>query len=317
MTKPEALTLLFSLKIIATALISIGLTHIMRSIIVHRKWLDINLVSVLPRIIILTLAIAGILVLGTRVVSYFMNLIGDGEDTFQISRIIVDWLANSILILFWNSIYFTYCFFRKYYFQEINNLTIESNLRETELKNLRSQLNPHFLFNSLNSIRALIEIDSIKAKESLTVLSSLLRSSLLIGQNGVISLSKEIELVKNYLMLEKIRFEERLIVEWSILENTDSINVPPFVLQMMVENAVKHGISNLKEGGKINITIQQSSQGLMIQVKNSGQINSNEETFGIGIENTKRRLDLQYKNKASMLIYEEEDMVVSQVLLKN
>ncbi|MBU2019616.1 MAG: hypothetical protein KJ941_08220, partial [Bacteroidetes bacterium] len=126
MTKPEALTLIFSLKILATAIIAIALTHIMRSIILSRKWLDINLVSVLPRIIILSLTVAGLLVVGTRTFSYFMNLIGEGEDTFQISRIIVDWIANSILILFWNSIYFSYCFFRKYYFQEINNLTIES-----------------------------------------------------------------------------------------------------------------------------------------------------------------------------------------------
>jgi two-component system LytT family sensor kinase len=85
----------------------------------------------------------------------------------------------------------------------------------------------------------------------------------------------------------------------------------------MVENAVKHGISNLVAGGRINIVIKQNEQGLMIQVKNTGQIQTNEETFGLGLENTKRRLDLQYKNRASLLMYEEEDMVVSQILLKN
>ena len=114
-----------------------------------------------------------------------------------------------------------------------------------------------------------------------------------------------------------MRFEERLVVEWSIQENTENIKIPPLLLQMMVENAVKHGISNLVDGGKINIVILQNPRGLVIQVKNSGQMDENEETFGIGLENTKRRLDLQYQNRASLLMYEEEDMVVSQIMLKD
>lgn len=318
LTKSEALNTTFLVKVGLNIVLAIGLTHAMRAIFLRRRWLDMAMLQLLPKIGVLSMIFAAFLVLGNRTAGYFINSIMDGGDSFQFSRLLVDWLSNLVLILFWNSVYFSYSYFTRYYYQEINNLTIESNLRETELKNLRNQLNPHFLFNSLNSIKALIEIDPVKAKDSLTVLSNILRSSLQISNEGLIPLKKEVELVENYLKIEKIRFEERLNVVWDISEDhIEDIKIPPFVLQMMVENAVKHGISNLVEGGKINIVIKQNEQGLMIQVKNSGQMNANEETFGIGLENTKRRLDLQYQNRASIHLFEEEDMVVSQILLKN
>lgn len=316
-TKNELFTTPLLLGIASYVVIAIFLTHLMRDFFLKKDWLRLNLVPVIPRIIFLSAATGAIITIGSRTMNFFINSLFDGVDLFNLDRIVIDLIANSILVVFWNAIYFGYTFFKKYYYQEINNLTIESSLREVELKNLRSQLNPHFLFNSLNSIKALIEIDPNKAKESVTVLSSILRSSLVIGHEGLISLSKEIELVENYLKLEKIRFEERLFIEWDIQCDTDDIKVPPFILQMMVENAVKHGISNLVKGGKISITAKHDNQGVTILVKNTGQIFKNEETFGIGLENTKRRLDLQYQNRASLLMYEEEDMVVSQILLKD
>lgn len=289
----------------------------MRALYVKFDWYKLDLGPIVPRIFLMSaLAGASIVLLSRSVQGLFYDL-DSLTGVMAGRRIILDIMATTVIILFWNTIYFGYTFFKRFYYQEINNLAIEANLREIELKNLRNQLNPHFLFNSLNSIKALILIEPSKAKESLTILSNLLRSSLVVSKEGVIPLSKEIELVQNYLKLEKMRFEERLNVEWSIQENTENIKIPPLVLQMMVENAVKHGISNLVSGGKINIVIRQNPKGLVIQVKNTGQIEENEETFGIGLENTKRRLDLQYQNRASLLMYEEENMVVSQILLKD
>ena len=261
LNKPEVISTLFFLKIVSNVLLTLSLTHLMRSVILKSNWLNLNLSSVLPRVLLLSVVVALILSLSTRAMSFFLNDIYESIDGgYSLSRFFVDWSANTILILFWNCIYFSYTFFGKIYFQQINNLEIEASMREVELKNLRNHLNPHFLFNSLNSIKALIEIDSAKAKESLTVLSNLLRGSLMIGQNGTISLSKEIEMVENYLKLEKIRFEERLIVKWAIPQNTDSIMFPPFLLQMLVENALKHGVAGLKEGGEINIIIKQNNR---------------------------------------------------------
>jgi two-component system LytT family sensor kinase len=292
-------------------------THLMRVFYLRKNWLVFRLYSVIPRLLLSSIFIGLMLVLGNRVFAIADDVLAEREVVWSSSRIIINWISNTIIVLIWNAIYFGYAFFKKYYYQEINNLTIEASYKEVELKNLRNQLNPHFLFNSLNSIKALIQIDPAKAKESLTLLSNLLRGSLLMENEGMISLSKELELCKNYLMLEKIRFEERLEVSWDIQVNTDSIQVPPFVLQLMVENSVKHGISTLMNGGEIIITIKNTDEGFLIQVKNSGRIDKKEQSFGIGIENTKRRLDLQYQNRASMLMYEEENMVVAQILLKN
>jgi two-component system LytT family sensor kinase len=317
LTQPEAIHESFIFNVVIFITVSIGVTHLMRTFYVKKDWFRLRLIPILPRLLIASLFASSTIVLVSRGLHSFSNTAISGVDSFETNRLIVDLIANSIIIMFWNTLYFGYSFFKKFYYQEINNLSIESNLREVELKNLRSQLNPHFLFNSLNSIKALILIDPKKAKESLTILSSLLRSSLMASSEGLIPLSKEIELVRNYLQLEKMRFEERLDVQWSIHEGIEMVKIPPFVLQMMVENAVKHGISNLVSGGKINIVIRQNPRGLVIQVKNTGQIEENKETFGIGLENTKRRLDLQYKNRASLLMYEEEDMVVSQILLKD
>ena len=292
-------------------------THLLRVFYLRRNWLNYRFYSVAPRLILSSVLVGLILVVGGRVFNIANDWLADRPIVLSNSRLVIDWISNTIIVLIWNAIYFGYAFFKKYYYQEINNLTIEASLKEVELKNLRNQLNPHFLFNSLNSIKALIQIDPARAKESLTLLSSLLRGSLLMEKEGMISLSKEIELCRNYLMLEKIRFEERLEVVWDIQVNTDEIKVPPFVLQLLVENAVKHGISTLMNGGVVRIAIHPEENGYLIQVKNSGKINKKESSVGIGLENTKRRLDLQYQNKASLLMYEEEDMVVSQITLKN
>ena len=148
----------------------------------------------MPRLLIVSTLVGGLIVLSSRGIHSISNSFFYGVDSFQINRLIIDLIANSFLIFFWNALYFGYSFFKKYYFQEINNLSIEANLKEVELKNLRNQLNPHFLFNSLNSIKALILIEPEKAKESLIILSNILRSSLTLSSEGMIPLSKEIEL---------------------------------------------------------------------------------------------------------------------------
>lgn len=276
-----------------------------------------NLLPVIPRILLLSVAIAAAIVLLNRIAGLGLNRLFGLTDTILVKRMLIDWIANSLIVLFWSSIYFTYCFFRKYYYQEINTLTMEYTLREAELKNLQNQLNPHFLFNGLNSVKALVDLDPAKAKEAIAVLSSVIRGSLANTNNGMIELHKEMDLVRKYLKIEQLRFEDRLRVDWEVPESLNKVQIPIFLLKTLVENAVKHGIAHLQEGGIIHIKIHQNKQGLIIQVKNTGQIAIHEETYAISLENTKRRLDLQYKNKANLLCYEENDMVVSQILLKN
>ena len=180
--------------------------------------------------------------------------------------------------------------------------------RESELKNLRSQLNPHFLFNSLNSIRALITEEPEKAKVSITTLSNLLRQSLLLGRENTVSLERELELAKNYLELEKIRFEERLNIEWELSPDLTSFEIPPFTLQMMVENAIKHGISNLRDGGLVRVITEEIDGIIKIEVGNSGSLETGID-LGVGIENIKQRLALQYGQGAEFTLTEKEGFV--------
>ena len=112
--------------------------------------------------------------------------------------------------------YLAFIFIEQNRQQEIQRLKLSASEKEIELKNLRAQLNPHFLFNSLNSIRALVGLDPEQAKSAITRLSSLLRHSINLGKQTLVSLEDEIELVKNYLELEKIRFEERLQINYDI-----------------------------------------------------------------------------------------------------
>src|SRR5690606_34921334 len=147
-----------------------------------------------------------------------------------------------------------------------------------------SQLNPHFLFNSLNSIRALVDIEPQKAKVAITSLSNLLRESLLLGKENLIPLSSELGVARHYLDLEKMRFEERLDIEWNLDESLNSFLIPPFSIQMMIENAIKHGISNLVDGGKVVVNTYQENDKVVVEVRNSGTLKTVKD-LGVGIRN--------------------------------
>ncbi len=184
------------------------------------------------------------------------------------------------------------------------------------MKNLRSQLNPHFLFNSLNSIRALVDIEPAKAKTSITTLSNLLRQSLVLGRENLVPLESELNVSKSYLDLERVRFEERLNVEWDIDNNLEDFQVPPFSLQMMVENAIKHGISNLKNGGVVRIKAYAADERVCIQVINSGNLQEVMD-LGVGIQNIQKRLELQYGDNASFALRELPDNYVEALMCFN
>ncbi|MCF8434226.1 MAG: histidine kinase, partial [Crocinitomicaceae bacterium] len=168
----------------------------------------------------------------------------------------------------------------------------------------------------LNSIRALIEIEPPKAKESVTILSNLLRQSLIMGKENLVRLEQELEMVSNYLELEKIRFEERLNVKWNLDPTLNEFMVPPFVLQMLAENAIKHGISNLIDGGIIHISTYRDGSKVIVEVSNTGELRGEVDT-GIGIQNTRRRLDLQFKEKAEFELEQKEGRVIARLIFND
>jgi two-component system sensor histidine kinase AlgZ len=179
--------------------------------------------------------------------------------------------------------------------------------RDAELKALKAQVNPHFLFNSLNSISALTSSDPVKAREMCILLAEFLRMTLGLGEKSSIPLAEELSLLHRFLAIEKVRFGSRLQMMEEIQENCKAILIPPLLLQPLVENAVTHGIANLPEGGCIRLLAQSHDGRLSIVVENTFDAeNAPAHRKGLGLENVRRRLESRYAAEANMRVTADE-----------
>jgi two-component system sensor histidine kinase AlgZ len=175
--------------------------------------------------------------------------------------------------------------------------------RDAELKALKAQVNPHFLFNSLNSLSALTSVDPAKAREMCILLSEFLRMTLGLGEKSVIPLYEEMALLDRFLAIEKVRFGARLRVEEKIQEESKTLLVPPLVLQPLVENAVVHGIANLPQGGFIRLASELQDGRLFLTIENTFDPESTAvRRQGMGLENVRSRLECRYGLDASMRV---------------
>lgn len=223
-----------------------------------------------------------------------------------------------VVFLIWNVGYFGINYVINYRKEEITELKLEAANREVELNILKSQLNPHFLFNALNSIRALIDENPEKSREAITQLSNILRNILSAQKSKEIHFADEINIVKDYLSLEKIRYEERLEYSFDIDPKTFNFTIPPLMIQTLVENAIKHGISKLPKGGKIKIHSRLAYPMWFISIINTGKIiQQDNKNNGIGIKNTLDRLELMYGNNAYFKLESiNENEVLVEVVIK-
>src|SRR5208282_7816 len=172
--------------------------------------------------------------------------------------------------------------------------------RDAELRALKAQVNPHFLFNSLNSISALTTSDPAKAREMCILLGDFLRRTLGLGEKPAIPLEEEMSLVHAFLAVEKIRYGDRLQMEESIDPQALGAQVPPLLLQPLVENAVSHGIANLVEGGWIRLAAKRHDGILDIVVENLFDPEApRRRRNGVGLANVRQRLEARYGNQAS------------------
>jgi two-component system sensor histidine kinase AlgZ len=175
--------------------------------------------------------------------------------------------------------------------------------REAELKALKAQINPHFLFNCLNSISALTSIDPGQAREMCIRLSDFLRNTLRLGEKVAIPFADEIALVRTYLDVEQVRFGARLRVEQRIDASCERCVVPPLLLQPLVENAVKHGVASLMDGGFIRIQSSCGDKLLRIVVENDfDPENPSPKRSGLGLANVRSRIETRHGNRGSMQV---------------
>jgi two-component system sensor histidine kinase AlgZ len=173
--------------------------------------------------------------------------------------------------------------------------------RDAELRSLRSQLDPHFLFNSLNSVAALIGSDAIAARRMCLLLATFCRKSISLGREASIRFEQELELIETFLAIEAVRFAERLRPRFDIADDTRELAVPPLMLQPLVENAIHHGIAHMLEGGEVSIAARRRDHLLELVVENPFDPEApRSRGAGVGINNVRSRIDTLYGHRASI-----------------
>ncbi|KAB8056992.1 sensor histidine kinase [Janthinobacterium sp. FT14W] len=231
----------------------------------------------------------------------------------------IAWLPGALLFWFgvfltWTVFYFTALSLRRAARLEAETLRLQLHGREAELRALQAQVNPHFFFNSLNSVRALIYEDREAAAHMIDQLTGLMRHALQSGQHDTVPLSAELEAVRAYLAIEQIRFEERLRVSFDIAPGLDHVRVPPMALQTLVENAVKYGVESSADGSDIRIAARRAppAEGvamLQVEVANTGALREPGTSTSVGLRNARQRLQLACGEHASLALRQQAGWV--------
>jgi two-component system, LytTR family, sensor kinase len=278
------------------------LTHFMRWVIRQANVLLKPIQAQIISLAIITFIFGLLLGISETYSQDVFNLSPNSADELIFKRLLDNAFHSFVYLFMWNCIYFIYHYIEKSRRQQVDTLKLEALIKELELKTIKAHINPHFIFNSLNSIRALVDEDPERARRAITELSNILRSSMQADKSETVTLEKELYIVKDYLALENMRFEDRLKIEYDVDEDTLTQPVPPMMLQTLVENAIKHGISKQINGGVVRVISIFKNRFHELTVQNTGRLNGSVNGGGFGISSTNDRLSLLYGNKAKFEI---------------
>ncbi len=290
-------------------------SHLFRNFSRRYQWQQLSIPQLLVRIIPSIFILGFIFMMLTIVKNYMVRLYFQPGFAESFSgNLQTSWLTTFVtgtrLMAIWILAYYGYHYAQR----EINAVKESARLtiiaKDAAFNNLSAQLNPHFFFNSLNSIKSLVIENPGAARRAIDLLSDLLRTSLYGRDKAQITLRDEIAVVSDYLELEKIRFEKKLEPVLDIDQHLFEVPVLPLSVQVLVENAIKHGIAKRKEGGQVRIGIQQLHNDLVITVQNPGRYEATGAT-GLGLVNLRERLRLQFNDRASFNISQQPDDTVS------
>lgn len=317
----------FLTRMMLFIVLGVFFTHLMRAMIHQTNLLLRSLNRQIPGFIILTFLTAVVEAVIEVLISNAADL-GVGSEragyTF-FGRVLLNTFNSFVYFFIWNSIYFMYHYVAKSRKQQMDTLRLETMVKELELQTIKAHINPHFIFNSLNSIRALVDENPERARRAITELSNILRSSMAADKSESVSMQRELDIVKDYLALENMRFEDRLQVEYQVESETLTLPVPPMMLQTLVENAIKHGISKQIQGGIVRIISVLKDDFHQLSVQNTGYLNgqhsgslavqdypgnSDLSDRGFGLSSTTNRLHLLYGNKAKFEIKQSTPSLV-------
>ncbi|WP_226648069.1 sensor histidine kinase [Microbulbifer variabilis] len=237
------------------------------------------------------------------------------------------WLILILLMLTWSLIYLATVNQDRLRKAEQDATQLKLQLNEVKMSALMGQLNPHFLFNGLNNIRALILEDTTRSREMLTNLSDLLRYTLLAHKHKTVPLRDELEIVCQYIELIKIQYEERLSFTLDVNNDLLSKHIPPLLIQLLAENAVRHGIEKTKQGGELVIRVHKENDNIAISVSNPGTLKMGKSVTsmteydpsgdvynrgaGLGLINIKKRLAIQYGDESKFEIKQQGAQVIA------
>jgi hypothetical protein len=300
----------------ALAFVGLGISHLLRVVLIFhlrapRSWRT-TLLRLGPWIIAASLAHSGFLLwtIGQMPptcspVLYYTERPSGGLFAYFDSLTV-----SGPILAIWTGFYLGLRYYRQYQVAQLDRLKLDAAMKEAELRSLKAQLNPHFLFNSLNSLRALIPRDLAPPREALTLLTDLLRASLTTSQEATIPFSRELETVDNYLALERLRFEDRLVVHRDVDPATHAWLIPPFLLQTLVENAIKFGLNPREEGAEISLEATVRAGQLHVRVRNPGTLVSSSVSTGLGLQNSRARLRLLFGPTATLELRQATPEVV-------
>ena len=283
--------------------IGILITHLLRETM-HR----LSLRPPMPsnqwwKLVLLLFAFSIVNSFSTSYVADILKLYEPGRNIPLSRRFLFSIIFDTPIFLVWMSVYVLWHYIEFTNTEEIKKVRLETMIKELELKTIKSQINPHFIFNALNSIRALVDEDPQRARQAITELSNILRSSIQVDKVEITSLEKELDIVKDYLALEYIRFADRLKVVYEVEPKTLSHQIPPMMLQTLVENAIKHGLSKQPGDCTIKIISNVENDKLILVVQNTGLLQQAEQD-GFGLQSTRERLNILYRGQAIFEIFQ-------------
>lgn len=293
-----------------------GLSHVWRWHLKRRAWLAapaLPLGRLLAGVLLLALAQTGFLLLADLLFRQGALLRDASTGAADYALLVVMWF---LVFAAWTLCYAVALTRRRARQAELARLELEVSAKDAELRALQFQVNPHFFFNSLNSIRALVYEDAQAAAHALGQLAGMMRQRLKAGQSDTVTLAEELAAVSAYLGIEKLRFDERLVVSIDVDPELAGTPLPPMVLQTLVENAVKHGVERMVAPCQVRISARGDGADLVrVEVRNQGRLAADSSSTRLGLANAVRRLALQCGPRAGCVLEEQEGWVLATVTL--
>jgi signal transduction histidine kinase len=300
------------LEVLALNGMGLIFTHQLRAYMRRHNWSSLGLRWRIPRIAAASLLLALPLGLIASMASIaalqgsetLIKELGPGIPPifYPLIRVVHQCTNWTALFAIWLTLYFTLLSVRRRRYAELRQSELTRLLQQAELRLLKAQLNPHFLFNALNTVRSLIADNPQAAQTAVTHFANTLRYALNAGQHEMVSLSEELEVVKDYLQIESLRFEDRLSVDYNVSDAAAEAHIPTMLLQTLVENAIKHGIADLPRGGHVKIEGTVGGGMLLLTVVNSRRPGAAQRGDGTGLRNSAERLRLIFGPRSSIAL---------------